>query len=164
MPLTVFPRAKISPYLYSILGYSRERRLCRNARREHHRERMPSRQKMRFKTDALCWHALRSSDLNGAWYSYRYGRISFRCQPTRSPLASAQSTISGQVKDSSGAVISGVTVEAASEALIGKVAHRDDERRRPINYCRRPAQDLCHLLGTDRPRWRNRLRPRRHDW
>src|SRR5881628_1506520 len=33
-------------------------------------------------------------------------------------LASAQSTISGVVKDASGAVMPGVTVEAASEALI----------------------------------------------
>src|SRR3989442_7026507 len=33
-------------------------------------------------------------------------------------LASAQSTISGQVRDSSGAVMAGVKVEAASEALI----------------------------------------------
>src|SRR5919108_43604 len=33
-------------------------------------------------------------------------------------LASAQSTISGQVRDSSGAVMAGVQVEAASEALI----------------------------------------------
>jgi hypothetical protein len=36
------------------------------------------------------------------------------------PLASAQSTISGAVKDSSGAVMAGVKVEAASEALIEK--------------------------------------------
>src|SRR5215469_11634904 len=35
-----------------------------------------------------------------------------------SSLASAQSTISGQVRDSSGAVMAGVKVEAASEALI----------------------------------------------
>jgi hypothetical protein len=35
-----------------------------------------------------------------------------------SSTASAQSTLSGQVKDSSGAVMAGVTVEAASEALI----------------------------------------------
>jgi hypothetical protein len=35
-----------------------------------------------------------------------------------SPVASAQSTISGQAKDSSGAVMSGVSVEAASPALI----------------------------------------------
>jgi Carboxypeptidase regulatory-like domain len=34
------------------------------------------------------------------------------------PMASAQSTISGVVKDSSGAVMSGVSVEAASDALI----------------------------------------------
>jgi hypothetical protein len=34
------------------------------------------------------------------------------------PRASAQSTISGQVKDTSGAVMAGVTVEASSEALI----------------------------------------------
>src|SRR5262245_7845473 len=33
-------------------------------------------------------------------------------------LASAQSTISGQVRDSSGAVMAGVKVEAASETLI----------------------------------------------
>src|SRR2546425_12182512 len=33
-------------------------------------------------------------------------------------LASAQSTISGQVRDSSGAVMAGVNVEAASDALI----------------------------------------------
>src|SRR5438105_14196165 len=33
-------------------------------------------------------------------------------------LASAQSTISGQVRDSSGAVMAGVQVEAASAALI----------------------------------------------
>jgi len=32
--------------------------------------------------------------------------------------ASAQSTISGQVKDASGAVMAGVAVEASSEALI----------------------------------------------
>src|ERR1700720_2911941 len=35
-----------------------------------------------------------------------------------SSTASAQSTISGQVKDSSGAVMAGVTVEASSPALI----------------------------------------------
>ncbi|HYL93594.1 MAG TPA: hypothetical protein VEW69_10625, partial [Alphaproteobacteria bacterium] len=35
-----------------------------------------------------------------------------------SPVAFAQSTISGQVRDSSGAVMAGVTVEAASPALI----------------------------------------------
>src|SRR5579864_8744158 len=35
-------------------------------------------------------------------------------------LASAQSTISGVVKDSTGAVMSGVSVEAASDALIEK--------------------------------------------
>ena len=35
-----------------------------------------------------------------------------------SPVASAQSTISGQAKDSSGAVMAGVGVEAASPALI----------------------------------------------
>src|SRR4030081_2491609 len=35
-----------------------------------------------------------------------------------SPAASAQSTISGVAKDSSGAVMAGVKVEAASEALI----------------------------------------------
>src|SRR2546425_10316842 len=38
--------------------------------------------------------------------------------PLLASLASAQSTISGQVRDSSGAVMPGVKVEAASEALI----------------------------------------------
>jgi hypothetical protein len=37
-----------------------------------------------------------------------------------SSVAAAQSTISGQVKDTSGAVIAGATVEAASDALIEK--------------------------------------------
>ena len=36
-------------------------------------------------------------------------------------VASAQATISGVVKDASGAVLPGVTVEAASPALIEKV-------------------------------------------
>jgi hypothetical protein len=36
------------------------------------------------------------------------------------PLATARSTISGTVKDSSGAVMAGVKVDAASEALIEK--------------------------------------------
>src|SRR6516164_7564921 len=35
-----------------------------------------------------------------------------------SPMASAQSTVSGVVRDMSGAVMSGVSVEAASDALI----------------------------------------------
>jgi hypothetical protein len=40
--------------------------------------------------------------------------------PLFSPIASAQSTISGVVRDMSGAVMSGVSVEAASDALIEK--------------------------------------------
>ena len=59
-----------------------------------------------------------------------------------SPMASAQSTISGTARDSSGAVIAGVKVEAASEALIERVrtATTNGEGRyaivdlRPGNY------------------------------
>src|SRR2546427_13107165 len=51
----------------------------------------------------------------------RYARCCFGVLPMVAlfaSLASAQSTISGQVRDSSGAVMPGVKVEAASEALI----------------------------------------------
>ena len=53
-------------------------------------------------------------------------------------VALAQSAIVGVVKDSSGAVLPGVTVEASSDVLIEKVksATTDDERRLPH---RRPA-------------------------
>jgi hypothetical protein len=49
-------------------------------------------------------------------------------------IASAQSTISGQVKDSSGAVMAGVTVEAASPALIerSRTVSTDGEGRYAI--------------------------------
>ena len=51
-----------------------------------------------------------------------------------SSLAAAQSTISGQVKDTSGAVIPGASVEAASEALIerSRVVTTDSEGRYAI--------------------------------
>src|SRR5260370_19258415 len=51
----------------------------------------------------------------------RFAGCVFGCLPMVAILASlawAQSTISGQVRDSSGAVMAGVKVEAASEALI----------------------------------------------
>ena len=47
--------------------------------------------------------------------SFVAGLMAFVLSPC---LASAQSTISGVVKDASGAVMAGVRVEAASEALI----------------------------------------------
>ena len=58
-------------------------------------------------------------------------------------VAFAQAAITGAVKDSSGAVLPGVTVEAASPALIEKV--RSVERRDGPVPDRRPAAG--HLLG-----------------
>ena len=53
-------------------------------------------------------------------------------------LASAQtSAIAGTVKDASGAVLPGVTVEASSPALIEKVAFGRHRRRRPVQDRRR---------------------------
>ena len=46
--------------------------------------------------------------------------------------ALAQSSIAGAVKDASGAVLPGVTVEASSAALIEKTRTRRHRRRRPI--------------------------------
>src|SRR6516225_12207986 len=48
----------------------------------------------------------------------RFVLASFLILGLLSSIAAAQSTISGQVRDSSGAVMAGVKVEAASEALI----------------------------------------------
>ena len=41
-------------------------------------------------------------------------------------------TVAGNVKDASGAVLPGVTVEVASPALIEKVAHRRHRRQRAV--------------------------------
>ena len=45
-------------------------------------------------------------------------------------LVHAQSAITGVVKDTSGAVLPGVTVEASSDALIEKIKVGGDRRRR----------------------------------
>ena len=64
-------------------------------------------------------------------------------------LAAAQTSgIAGEVKDSSGAVLPGVTVEVASPALIEPGAHRaralgDDGRFRPLH---RPSAPPGHLF------------------
>ena len=47
-----------------------------------------------------------------------------------SSAAFAQSAIAGVVKDGSGAVLPGVTVEATSPALIEGISHRDHRQRR----------------------------------
>ena len=62
----------------------------------------------------------------------------------------AQASITGAVRDSSGAVLPGVTVEASSPALIEKVADRDDRRQRPVPHRRSPARRLhrhVHAAG-----------------
>ena len=52
--------------------------------------------------------------------------------------AFAQASIAGVVKDASGAVLPGVTVEAASPVLIEKVSH-GGHRRRPAST----ASSIC---------------------
>ena len=47
-------------------------------------------------------------------------------------VALAQASIAGVVRDASGAVLPGVTVEAASPVLIEKVRTVVDRRRRPV--------------------------------
>ena len=47
-------------------------------------------------------------------------------------VAHAQASIAGVVKDTSGAVLPGVTVEAASDALIEKVRIAGHRRHRPV--------------------------------
>ena len=55
------------------------------------------------------------------------------------PVAAyAQSSITGVVRDSSGGVLPGVTVEASSPALIEKVAHGRHRRQR-----RSTASSIC---------------------
>ena len=58
-------------------------------------------------------------------------------------LAHAQASISGVVRDASGAVLPGVTVEASSPALIEKVRSVVDRRQRPVPHRRSSAGHLC---------------------
>ena len=64
--------------------------------------------------------------------------------------AFAQASITGVVKDSSGAVLPGVTVEAASPALIEKVRTRRHRRRRPLPHRRSAAGHLHGHLHAAR--------------
>ena len=57
--------------------------------------------------------------------------------------ASAQSSITGVVKDTSGAVLPGVTVEASSDALIEKVRSAVTDSQRALPY-RRPSSRHLH--------------------
>jgi hypothetical protein len=67
-------------------------------------------------------------------------------------VAFAQAQIVGQVRDESGGVLPGVTVEAASPAIIEKVrsALTDDQGRYRIEALR---------PGTYTPRWSSRSTP-----
>ena len=61
--------------------------------------------------------------------------------------ASAQGAITGSVRDTSGAVLPGVTVEAASPVLIEKLRSAIDRRNRPVSDRRSPARHL-HVTFT----------------
>ena len=60
--------------------------------------------------------------------------------------AAAQSTISGSVRDTSGAVLPGVSVEASSPVLIEQVPQRGHRRPGPLLDRRSPARDLQSRL------------------
>ena len=62
----------------------------------------------------------------------------------------AQGSITGVVKDTSGAVLPGVTVEAASPALIEKVRTRRHRRHRPVPHRRSAGRHLYGDLHADR--------------
>ena len=57
-------------------------------------------------------------------------------------IVKAQASIAGQVKDASGAVLPGVTVEASSPALIEKSAVGCHRRHRPMPDRAAAARDL----------------------
>ena len=59
-------------------------------------------------------------------------------------LAFAQGTLTGTVRDQSGGVLPGVTVEASSPALIEKIAHGRHRRRRAVPHYRSESR---HLLA-----------------
>ena len=63
--------------------------------------------------------------------------------------AFAQAVIAGTVKDSSGAVLPGVTVEAASPALIEKGPHGGQRRHRAVPHRRPAARHLHGHLHAD---------------
>ena len=56
--------------------------------------------------------------------------------PVGAAAQGAAGGIAGVVKDTSGAVMPGVTVEASSPALIEKIQNRRDRRRGTVQDCR----------------------------
>ncbi|MEQ1730641.1 MAG: carboxypeptidase-like regulatory domain-containing protein, partial [Vicinamibacterales bacterium] len=74
-----------------------------------------------------------------------------------STMASAQSVISGQVRDTSGAVLPGVSVEASSPVLIEKVRTvvSDDQGRYTIVDLRPGTYRVADQQGQHRPGQRN---------
>ena len=64
--------------------------------------------------------------------------------------AHAQASITGVVKDTSGAVLPGVTVEAASPALIEKVRTAVTDESRPLSHRRSAARHLHGDVHADR--------------
>ena len=64
--------------------------------------------------------------------------------------AFAQASITGVVKDSSGAVLPGVTVEASSPALIEKVRSAVTDGTRPVPHRRPAGRDLRRDVHADR--------------
>ena len=66
--------------------------------------------------------------------------------------ALAQSAIAGVVRDSSGAVLPGVTVEASSPALIEKIEIGRHERGGPVPDRRPPPRHLQRLVHAERLR------------
>ena len=64
--------------------------------------------------------------------------------------AAAQSAVAGVVKDATGAVLPGVTVEASSPALIEKAKTATTERGRPVSHRRSSARNLLRHLHVER--------------
>ena len=65
-------------------------------------------------------------------------------------LASAQGTLTGTVRDQSGAVLPGVTVEASSPALIEKVRTGGHRRRRAVPHYRSESRHVLADVQADR--------------
>ena len=70
--------------------------------------------------------------------------VSFLCLAFLPAAAYAQASFSGIVKDTSGAVLPGVTVEASSPVLDREEPLRNDRRRRPLHHSGSPP---WHLSG-----------------
>ena len=62
----------------------------------------------------------------------------------------AQAAITGVVKDASGGVLPGVTVEVASPALIERSRSAVSDPTRPVSHRRSAARHLCRHVLADR--------------